>query len=155
MENKISIRWRKSSYSGNGGSDCVEVADHGNRVLVRDSKDTTGPVLRFSPATWRTFADWVKHSLRGTAKGHPHVLRVPFRCVRCRFPRGRHGAVCALRHAQCGSPASSAAMRGGFACAFHGHPYVNTTIFCTFLVHSCGQFLRQCLYGHCAASVPG
>ena len=49
-------RWRKSSYSGNGG-DCVEVAahDHGNeagRVLVRDTKDRTGPVLRFSVAAW-------------------------------------------------------------------------------------------------------
>jgi len=54
--------WRISSCSGGQGN-CVEVADHGNRVLVRDTKDRTGPVLRFSPAAWRRFADQVKRSL--------------------------------------------------------------------------------------------
>ncbi|HEY6315009.1 MAG TPA: DUF397 domain-containing protein [Streptosporangiaceae bacterium] len=57
-------RWRKSSYSGGQGGNCVEVADHGNRVLVRDTKqDRNGPVLRFSPAAWRRFAAQVKRSL--------------------------------------------------------------------------------------------
>jgi hypothetical protein len=50
------MNWRKSSYSGN----CVEVGGHGSRVLVRDTKDTAGPMLRFSPAAWRSFADQVK-----------------------------------------------------------------------------------------------
>jgi hypothetical protein len=62
MENS-DMTWKKSSYSGNGGGDCVEVAatDH---VMVRDTKDrTTGPVLRFSPAAWRRFAVQVKRSL--------------------------------------------------------------------------------------------
>ncbi len=38
-----SLKWIKSSYSASGN--CVEVAarDHGNRVLVRDTKDRTGP----------------------------------------------------------------------------------------------------------------
>jgi hypothetical protein len=54
------MRWRKSSYSGNGGSDCVEVAGDGNRVLVRDTKNRAGAVLRFSPAAWRTFANQVR-----------------------------------------------------------------------------------------------
>jgi hypothetical protein len=63
----IDPRWRKSSFSGNGG-DCVEVTarDYGNdagRVLLRDTKDRTGPVLRFSPAAWGRFADHVKRSL--------------------------------------------------------------------------------------------
>ena len=58
------MNWRKSSYSGNGGSNCTEVAtDHDNRVLVRDTHDRTGPVLRFRPAAWRRFADRVKRSL--------------------------------------------------------------------------------------------
>jgi hypothetical protein len=54
MEAAIDPCWRKSSYSGNGGSDCVEVAaaDH---VLVRDTRDRTGPVLRFTPQEWRWF----------------------------------------------------------------------------------------------------
>ena len=62
MEDKIDLRWRKSSYSGNGGGNCVEVAADG-RVLVRDSQDRAGTVLRFPPAAWRKFADQVKRSL--------------------------------------------------------------------------------------------
>ena len=62
MEDKIDLRWRKSSYSGNGGGNCVEVAA-GGRVLVRDSQDRAGTVLRFPPAAWRRFADQVKRSL--------------------------------------------------------------------------------------------
>jgi hypothetical protein len=51
------LRWVKSSHSSSGN--CVEVAA-GDRVLVRDTKDRTGPVLRLSPAVWRRFADRVK-----------------------------------------------------------------------------------------------
>ncbi|MFE7754718.1 DUF397 domain-containing protein [Streptomyces sp. NPDC057429] len=32
------LRWFKSSYSGSGGGDCVEVADGHGAVYVRDSK---------------------------------------------------------------------------------------------------------------------
>jgi hypothetical protein len=63
MEGTIDLRWRKSSYSGNGGGNCVEVADHGNRVLVRDTKDRGGAILRVSHETWRRFTDGVKRSL--------------------------------------------------------------------------------------------
>ncbi len=48
--------WRKSSYSGDNGGDCVEVAGNlPGLVAVRDSKDPGGPVLAFVPADWRTF----------------------------------------------------------------------------------------------------
>ncbi len=57
------MNWRKSSYSGTGGSNCVEVADSTSRVLVRDTQDRTGPVLRFTPDAWRRFAGQVKRSL--------------------------------------------------------------------------------------------
>ncbi len=48
--------WRKSTYSGGNGGNCVEMAElpDGTRA-VRDSKDPSGPVLMFSPAEWRTF----------------------------------------------------------------------------------------------------
>jgi hypothetical protein len=59
MENNIDPRWRKASYSDNGGN-CIEVADQTARVLVRDTKHRTGPVLRFTPAAWRRFADQIK-----------------------------------------------------------------------------------------------
>ncbi|WJK38747.1 DUF397 domain-containing protein [Solwaraspora sp. WMMA2056] len=55
MVDLTSATWRKSSRSGNVGN-CVEVATNlSNLVAVRDSKDTTGPVLTFAPAHWTTF----------------------------------------------------------------------------------------------------
>jgi len=58
----IDPRWRKSSYSDNGG-ECVEVADDTRRVLVRDTKNRTGPMLSLTTEAWRRFADQVKRSL--------------------------------------------------------------------------------------------
>ncbi len=46
-------QWRKSSYSNGNGGDCVEVADVDSHRAVRDSKDTTGPVLTFTATVWR------------------------------------------------------------------------------------------------------
>jgi Domain of unknown function (DUF397) len=60
MEVQVGARWRKSSYSGNGGGTCVEVGQARRGVLVRDTTDWPGPVLRFSPAVWRRFAARVK-----------------------------------------------------------------------------------------------
>ncbi len=55
--------WRTSSYSGSQGGNCVEMAAHGGRVLVRDTRQAgAGPVLRFSAHAWRRFADQVKCS---------------------------------------------------------------------------------------------
>jgi hypothetical protein len=53
-------KWIKSSYSGAQGGNCIEVADHESAVLVRDTKDSQGPMLRFTPDAWRKFADRVK-----------------------------------------------------------------------------------------------
>jgi hypothetical protein len=61
--------WTKSSYSGGSAGNCVEVADHRNRVLVRDTRDRAGLVLRFSPGAWRRFADQVKRSLAACDAG--------------------------------------------------------------------------------------
>jgi hypothetical protein len=57
------LNWRTASYSSNGGGECVEVADHKDRVLVRDTQARSGPVLWFSPDAWRTFAAQVKTSV--------------------------------------------------------------------------------------------
>jgi Domain of unknown function (DUF397) len=53
------LTWRTASYSSNGGGECVEVANHGNRVLVRDTQNRSGPILGFSSAAWRKFADQI------------------------------------------------------------------------------------------------
>ena len=60
MEAMTDLRWRKASYSDNGGN-CVEVADDTYCVLVRDAKDHgQGPVLRASPQAWLRFTGQVK-----------------------------------------------------------------------------------------------
>ncbi|MEU2112213.1 DUF397 domain-containing protein [Streptomyces sp. NPDC019507] len=53
--------WRKSTYSGGSGGDCLEVADdHPGIVPVRDSKNPDGPKLVFRTAAWSAFVDGVK-----------------------------------------------------------------------------------------------
>jgi hypothetical protein len=60
MERLDDLRWRKSSYSGNGGN-CVEVASNRTGVVaVRDSKDKTGPALGFPPEAWSEFLQRIK-----------------------------------------------------------------------------------------------
>jgi hypothetical protein len=54
------MNWRKSSYSGQSGGNCIEVADSGNRVLVRDTNDRNGAMLRLTPDAWCRFAAKVK-----------------------------------------------------------------------------------------------
>jgi len=53
-------RWSKSSYSGSTG-ECVEVANgRAADMLVRDSKDPSRGVLRFTPEAWRAFLTGVQ-----------------------------------------------------------------------------------------------
>jgi hypothetical protein len=53
------LDWRKSSLSNSVG--CLEIAKHGNSVLIRDSKRRgRGPVLSFSPLEWQDFVDGVR-----------------------------------------------------------------------------------------------
>jgi hypothetical protein len=51
--------WRKSSYSGNNGGACIEVAA-ARAVAVRDSKDPAGRVLAFGAQAWAAFTARVK-----------------------------------------------------------------------------------------------
>ncbi|MFF0472949.1 DUF397 domain-containing protein [Streptomyces sp. NPDC004284] len=53
---EVAYDWRKSSYSSDEGGDCVEVAAHPAAVHVRDSKlGETSPVFTVSPAAWDSF----------------------------------------------------------------------------------------------------
>ncbi|MGJ6964218.1 DUF397 domain-containing protein [Streptosporangium sp. G11] len=54
-------RWFKSSRSGGNGGDCVEVATNlPGIVAVRDSKNSNGPALAFTPEVWADFIASVK-----------------------------------------------------------------------------------------------
>jgi hypothetical protein len=55
-----SLKWVKARASGSSGGNCVEVAGRDSRVLVRDTKHRTGPILRFSADAWTAFAEQVK-----------------------------------------------------------------------------------------------
>lgn len=53
--------WRKSSHSGDNGGDCIEVAfGTPGAVPVRDSKDPGGPVLVFPGSSWSAFVEAVR-----------------------------------------------------------------------------------------------
>jgi hypothetical protein len=86
-----SLTWVKSSYSSTGN--CVEVADQPGRVLIKDTKDPSGPTLSISVQAWRRFTGQVKLSLGvGSAyasgrMGALIVVIVPSR--RCRPQRSR------------------------------------------------------------------
>ncbi|MBV9406709.1 MAG: DUF397 domain-containing protein [Acidobacteriaceae bacterium] len=62
MERLDSGDWRKSSYSAGNGGDCVEAGGAHGLVLVRDTKNQGGAVLRFSADVWRAFAMKVKQT---------------------------------------------------------------------------------------------
>jgi hypothetical protein len=46
--------WRKSSYSGANGGQCVEVASAAG-IMVRDTTDRDGGTLAFTADAWASF----------------------------------------------------------------------------------------------------
>jgi len=53
--------WTKSSLSFSNGN-CVEVASlPGDEIGIRDSKDSAGPILRFTPGEWHAFLGGVRN----------------------------------------------------------------------------------------------
>ena len=47
--------WRKSSYSGNGGANCVETGNAPAMVLVPDTTNRDGGTLVFTTEAWASF----------------------------------------------------------------------------------------------------
>jgi hypothetical protein len=46
--------WRKSSYSGTNGGQCIEVGQS-TGIAVRDSEDRAGTMLVFTADAWQEF----------------------------------------------------------------------------------------------------
>lgn len=58
MDNGIVPGWHKSKRSA--GGNCVEIKRDGDRALMRDTKDRSGPVLDFDDDAFGAFLDDVK-----------------------------------------------------------------------------------------------
>ncbi|WP_416970200.1 DUF397 domain-containing protein [Streptomyces sp. 4F14] len=52
---EVACNWVKSSYSNPDGAACVEVAAHTTAIHIRDSKTPEAPYLTIAPTTWTTF----------------------------------------------------------------------------------------------------
>jgi hypothetical protein len=74
------ITWHKSTASGGGGSNCVEVAAVDGSVLVRNSRNPLGSVLSFPCRPWATFLAGVRN---GELTLEPVV---PYAGVQCEQP---------------------------------------------------------------------
>jgi Domain of unknown function (DUF397) len=55
-----SATWRKSTRSAGGGSNCIEIAHLSGLIAIRDSKNSHGAMLIFSPAAFQHLADRLK-----------------------------------------------------------------------------------------------
>jgi hypothetical protein len=55
MDIRPESRWFKSSYSGGSGTECVECNHVADRLHVRDSKHSDGPVVAVRVPAWRAF----------------------------------------------------------------------------------------------------
>ena len=56
---EVGQSWRKSTYSGSHDDNCVEVGQ-AQAVLVRDTTDRQGPALTIPATAWRTFTATLK-----------------------------------------------------------------------------------------------
>jgi hypothetical protein len=54
--------WRKSTYSGANGGDCVEVGNAASVVFVRDTKNRDLETLAFTADAWRKFTAELRSS---------------------------------------------------------------------------------------------
>ena len=54
------MKWRKSSYSGANGGDCVELAHTKGAMFMRDSKNPNGGMLKFTPGTFSALLTDIK-----------------------------------------------------------------------------------------------
>lgn len=64
------IRWKKSSYSSSHDGACVETTCAHGLILIRDSKNPTGPELFARIDSWCTF-------LAATMDGHLGIRDEP------------------------------------------------------------------------------
>ncbi|MEU5180535.1 DUF397 domain-containing protein [Streptomyces longwoodensis] len=62
MDSSKTPAWRKSSYSGTNGGECLEIAALPTRVAVRDSKNPDHGTLTLTPKAFAAFVGFVSAS---------------------------------------------------------------------------------------------
>ncbi len=112
------LSWRKSSYSSNGGGNCVEVGNGSGVVAVRDTTDRDGGTLTFTASAWAAFAASLKNLAQRRRSPSPASswVMVIFVCgLRCPSRReARAGTVPAVADPP-GTPAGVGDASGAFS----------------------------------------
>jgi hypothetical protein len=82
----LDVTWRKSSWSGPQGGNCVEFAKLSDgQVAIRNSRHPSGPALIFTPSEWEAFS---KAVVGDEFELHlPKMVRGPRRLTQRRGPR--------------------------------------------------------------------
>ena len=82
----LDVTWRKSSWSGPQGGNCVELAKlPDGQVAIRNSRHPSGPALVFTPGEWEAYS---KAVVGGEFELHPQkIVRGPRRLTQRRGPR--------------------------------------------------------------------
>ncbi|MFD9872885.1 DUF397 domain-containing protein [Streptomyces sp. FT05W] len=62
MSSGIELGWRRSSYSGTEGDNCVEVAATEQAVYVRDSKNLARPAFAVGREGWGRFVSFAANA---------------------------------------------------------------------------------------------
>jgi hypothetical protein len=65
------LTFQPSSYTG-GESNCLEAAPHQDGVVIRDSKNPSGPTIEFTHAQWARFIEETRQS-QTTKRDQPSV----------------------------------------------------------------------------------
>jgi hypothetical protein len=52
---EVAYTWRKSTHSASEGGQCVEIATCPHTIHIRDSKNPTGPTLQIPATAWAAF----------------------------------------------------------------------------------------------------
>jgi hypothetical protein len=81
------VAWRKSRQSMNNGN-CVEVAGVPNGIVVRDSANEAGAMLRYSAQAWRAFLTKAKTG-KFDVKTELNLRDREYSVARIRLSRGK------------------------------------------------------------------
>jgi hypothetical protein len=64
MRGPAGTTWRKSSYSGSQGDNCVEVGPRPGAVSVRDTKRCEAGTITVSATAWTEFVHGLRREIR-------------------------------------------------------------------------------------------